>query len=314
MKPNIIPSCWSETDTLKTVMVCSPSTMDVPDKQTAKDVLWEKPVNQKKAAENHEELCEALESEGVQVINYGDHLPEDDLHVNKQLINRVFVRDLACVFGETIIPGEPGITMRKPEYVHSHNLMEQWFRESFKLEANNGMKALEYGDVIILNRDAIVVNVGLRTSILSIEKIKDHIHEAGFSEIGIIDLPRRADTLHLDMNLNVAGQNMVLSKSYVKFLPVFTLTEKDSRYEMFHHFLGRHGFDVHWTNKVTDTVADINFLNINPETILISNQRRKSIFRDHPALKKLKYIEVDVSELEKGGGGIRCMTLPLRRE
>ncbi|MGM7700444.1 arginine deiminase family protein [Pseudalkalibacillus sp. Hm43] len=310
---NITPSCWSETDTLKTVVLCPPAVLDVPDQQTATDVLWEKPVIQNKAIHNHNELCHALEEAGVEVINYSKYLSIDDFKVNEQLINRVFVRDLACVFGKTVIPGEPGITMRKPEYIHAHNLFEQWMGEQFDLEGNNGMKGMEFGDVLVLNRNAVLVNVGLRTSILSIEKLKGKIFEAGFSEIGVIDLPRRADTLHTDMNLNVAGPDLILSKCFVRFMPVLVLTEKEHRYEMFHTFVKHHGFDIHWTSKVTDTVADINFLNLDPETILISKQRRKSIFRDHPKLKKLNYIEIDVSELEKGGGGIRCMTLPLKR-
>lgn len=311
---NIDPSCWSETDTLKSVIICPPSVLDVPDMQTATDVLWEKPVIQKKAKENHKELCHALKEAGVEVINYSEYLSDEDFRVNEQLINRVFVRDLACVFGTTILPGEPGITMRKPEYIHSHRLMEKWFGDQFKLEANNGMKALEFGDVLILNRDAVIVNVGLRTSILSIERIKSKLFKAGFSEIGVFDLPRRADTLHTDLNMNLAGPDLILSKCFLRFLPVLIMTDGKNRYEMFHTFIKRHGFDVHWTSKVTDTIADINFLNIDPETILISKQRRKSIFKDHPKLKKLRYIEIDVAELEKGGGGIRCMTLPLRRE
>ncbi|MCF6136439.1 arginine deiminase family protein [Pseudalkalibacillus berkeleyi] len=311
---NIKPSCWSETDTLKTVIVCPPSILDVRDQQTAEDVLWEKPVNQKRATENHARLCRALEDAGVQVINYAKYLSVEDFHMNEQLLNRIYVRDLACVFGETILPGEAGISMRQPEYIHAHRLFKKWYEEPFKAEANNGLKALEFGDVMILNRDVVLINVGMRTSILSIEQVKGEIFKAGFSEIAIIDLPRRSDTLHTDMNLNLAGENMILSKCYLRYLPVLTMTEKASKHEMLHNLLKRHGFETHWTSKVTDSLADINFLNLDPETILISKQRRKSIFKDHPKLKKLKCIEVNVTELEKGGGGIRCMTLPLRRE
>ncbi|WP_231572599.1 arginine deiminase family protein, partial [Halobacillus sp. BBL2006] len=36
-------------------------------------------------------------------------------------------------------------------------------------------------------------------------------------------------------------------------------------------------------------------------------------FSHHPKLKNKRLIEVDVNELEKGGGGIRCMTMPIER-
>lgn len=311
---NIHPSCWNECDELKTVVVCSPSILDVPDQQTATDVQWEKAVKQNKARRNHEEMVRAMEEAGVTVIDYSVHLSQEDLKLNEQLLNRVFVRDLACVFGQTILPGSAGTSMRRPEYFQSHRLFQQWFNEdTFLIRANNNLKALEYGDVMILNKNAVFINTGIRTSIESIEALQCDLFEAGFSEIGIIDLPRRPDTMHLDMNCNVVGGDLVLAKSYMSYLPVQVRTEKTFHYQMAADFLKRHGFEVEWTSKIKHTVADINFLNLDPETLLISTKANKSIFKEHPKLKHKKLIEVDVDELENGGGGIRCMTLPLER-
>lgn len=308
------PNCWSEHGELEVVMLCAPSKLDVPDLKTAEDIQWMAPVNQEKAHENYAELRAALEDAGVQVIDYSEKLQENDRKLSEQLINRFFVRDLACVFGNKILPGEAGISMRRPEYVQAHLLMASWFSEDvFLLNANNDIKALEYGDVLILNKDAVFINIGMRTSIESIEKIKDYIFEAGFPEIGIIDLPRRGDTLHLDMNCNVANKDLIISKSYMRYLPVNILTKDQSRFDMTEQFLKRHGFDIYWINKY-ETIPDINFLNIDPETLLISKQAHKQMITNHPKLKKKKIIEVDVTELEKGGGGIRCMTLPFRRK
>ncbi|WP_226668782.1 arginine deiminase family protein [Metabacillus litoralis] len=307
------PSCWSEHGELEVVMLCSPSSLDIPDLKTAEDVQWSAPVNQSKAHENFNELKAAFETEGIQIIDYSEELTEEENRLSKQLINRFFVRDLACVFGDIIIPGEPGISMRRPEYIQSHLLMKKWFPEQFLINENNDVKALEYGDVLILNKDAVFINVGMRTSISSVERIKDKIFQAGFSEIGLIDLPRRSDTLHLDMNCNVANEDLVISKSYLRYFPVNVLTETESRYEMSEQFLNRHGFEVYWL-KNYETIPDINFLNINPETLLLSKQAHKQSIKSHPKLQKKNIIEIDVTELEKSGGGIRCMTLPLKRK
>ncbi len=313
-KMKINPNCWSEQDELKTVLVCSPSSLDVPDQQSADFVGWEKPVNQEKAQENFEGMVRAMEGAGVKVINYSEYLPAEAAALNKRLINRVFVRDLACVFGNTIIPGDAGTTMRSPEYHHCHQLFQSWFDEgTFSIKDNNSLKALENGDVFVLNKDAVFINTGLRTSIESIEAVKSKIFQSGFSEIGIIDLPRTGATMHLDMNCNVAGPGMLIAKSYMRLLPVQVITETTQYYMMAEDFLQRQGFDVLWTDKVKHTVADINFLNLDPETLLISTKANKSIVKDHPKLKNKHLIEVDVNELEKGGGGIRCMTMPLVR-
>ncbi|KGP91597.1 arginine deiminase [Pontibacillus chungwhensis BH030062] len=311
---DIKPNCWNEYDELKTVLVCSPSALDVADSQTATDVQWEKPVDQKKAHEHFHNLVHAMESHDIRVIDYSSYLSRQDAQLSQQLINRFFVRDLACVFGNTIIPGEPGTSMRRPEYIQSHFLFLDWFGpDRFKIQANNKGKAIEYGDLMILNKDAIIINTGLRTSYETIQAMKDHIFKAGFSEIGVIDLPRRPDTLHLDMNSNVAARDVFLAKSYMRYLPIQVLTDKHSSYQMMQEFLNRHEYDVEWTNDIKHTVADINFLNLDPETILISTKANKKILKNHPKLKKKKLVEVEVDELEKGGGGIRCMTLPFER-
>ncbi|MGR3765714.1 arginine deiminase family protein [Rossellomorea sp. NS-SX7] len=310
----IQPNCWSEHDELKTVVVCSPTTLDVPDQRTADYVGWERPVQQEKAHENHEAMIKAMENEGVQVIDYSHYLKGEHADLNPNLINRVFVRDLACVYGNTVIPGDAGATMRAPEYLHSHELFKEWFDEDvFQITANNEMKALENGDVFVLDNDTVFINTGLRTSIESLEAIQKWIFKAGFSEIGVIDLPRKGETMHLDMNCNVAGPDLLVAKSYMRLFPVQIVTEKGYTYSMTGDFLQRHGFEVLWTDNVKHTVADINFLNLNPETLLVSTKINKKILHEHPKLKNKKIIEVDVNELEKGGGGIRCMTLPMER-
>ncbi len=308
------PSCWSEHGALQTVLVCSPSVQSIPSLQVAENVQWNAPVQQDVAMENHHSLISVLKQEGVQVIDYALYLDLVTRQLNEQLINRFFVRDLACVFGNTILPGIAGTFMRRAEYDHVHKLLENWFPETFTKGVTKGVKALEYGDVLILNANAVFINIGMRTSLESVEQMMGHIFQAGFTEIGLISLPRRADTLHLDMNCNVAAEDVVIAKNYMYYLPVQVVNEEGVKgYDMTEKFLHRHGFDVYWLDKY-ETIPDINFLNINPDTLLISKQAHKQMLKSHPKLKNKRFIEVDVSELEKAGGGIRCMTLPLVRK
>ncbi|MFE6167344.1 arginine deiminase family protein [Viridibacillus arvi] len=307
------PNCWSEHEELEVVLLCAPSKLEVPKLKTAEYVGWSSSVNHAKAQQNFMEFKYTLENRGIKVIDYSEELTPDERNLSDQLLNRYFVRDLACVFGDIILPGEAAVSMRRPEYIHAHSLMEKWFPKTFLLHENDNVRALECGDVLILNRDAVLINIGMRTSKESVEKVKKKIFHAGFSEIGIIDLPRRSDTLHLDMNCNVANEDLLIAKSFVRYLPINVLTENASRFEMPEQFLKRHGFEVHWLDEY-NTIPDINFLNIDPETLLISKQAHKQMIKNHPKLQKKNMIEIEVTELEKGGGGIRCMTLPLRRK
>jgi len=293
-------------------MLCAPSKLDVPDVTIAENVGWSATVNHEKAMENFMELKTTLENVGVKVIDYSKELPNDVTTVSEQLINRYFVRDLACVIGNSIFLGEAGSSLRRPEYLHAHSLIEKWFPEK-TLKVKQLSAALECGDVLILNKDAVLINIGMRTTLEAVESIKDHIFQQGFSEIAIIDLPRRSDTLHLDMNCNVTNVNLVIAKNFIRYFPVHVFTAQTSRFEMPEQFLNHHGFDVYWLEKYK-TIPDINFINLNPETLLISKQATKQQWTKHPRLPKKNLIEIEVSELEKGGGGIRCMTLPLLRK
>ncbi|WLV24586.1 arginine deiminase family protein [Aciduricibacillus chroicocephali] len=314
MPYNIQPEVWSEHGELEIVFLCAPPIINISHSQTLEDVRWDSKVSHEKAYENFEAFKEVFRDAGVQIIDYAEHLSPEDLKLSDQLINRHFVRDLACVMGNTILPGEAGTFARRPEYLHAHLLMKDWFpEEKFLIHENDDLKALECGDIMPLNRNIVLINIGLRTSLESVIKIKERIYEAGFSEIALISLPRRMDTLHLDMALNVANPDLIVAKHFIQHLPVQVLTEKESRYEMSGEFFKRHGFEAHWLEKY-DTVPDINFIHLDPETLLMSKHANHKMLKSHPKMKNKRIVEVDVSELEKTGGGIRCMTLPLRRK
>ncbi|MFJ7406571.1 MULTISPECIES: arginine deiminase family protein [unclassified Lysinibacillus] len=306
------PSCWSEHGELTAVMLCAPSSLDVPDLKIAENVQWSAPVLHARAMENFMELKGTLQHAGVQVIDYSTELLADAQQLSEQLLNRYFVRDLACVFGNQMLSGEAGSSIRRPEYGHAHTLLEKWFPQNFKASKETG-DVLEFGDVMVLNKDAVLINIGVRTTKQGVERVKQRIFEAGFSEIGIIDLPRSSDTLHLDMNCNVANEDVVIAKSFMRYFPVYVMTASTTRFDMTEQFFNRHGFDIYWLEKY-NTIPDINFLNLNPETLLVSKKATKQQFKNHPKLQKKNIVEIEVTELEKGGGGIRCMTLPLVRK
>lgn len=305
-------NCWSEHEELKAVMLCEPSIFDVTDLKIAEDIGWNGTVSHKKAMENFMELKAALENQGVKVINYVNELANEQHLLSEQLINRYFVRDLACVIGNKMLPGNAGSSLRRPEYPLAHSLLAKWYPEQF-MSKQQPAHSLECGDVMLLNKDAVLINLGMRTTLEAIEGMKTYIFQQGFSEIAVIDLPKGNDTLYLDMNCNVANVNIVIAKSFVRYFPVQVFTAQSSHFDMVEQFLQRHGFEVYWLEKY-NTIPDMNFVNINPETLLISKQANKQQLLKHPQLQKKKLIEVEVTELEKGGGGIRCMTLPLVRE
>jgi len=196
------PNCCSEHEELKVVMLCAPS--DVPDLTIAENVGWDAAVNHVKAMDNFMGFKTTLENAGVKVIDYSEELSTDVKTVSEQLINRYFVRDLACVIGNSMFYGAVG-SLSKASGVSTCTLIIRKVVSGKKDKQPS--TALECGDVLILNKDAVLINIGMRTTLEAVESIKDRIFQEGFSEIAIIDLPRRSDTLHLDMNCNVTNAN-----------------------------------------------------------------------------------------------------------
>jgi len=314
LQPSLKPEVWNEHGELVSVLLCAPPLINISHSQTLEHVRWDAKVNHEKAYENFYAVKDVLRDAGVNIIDYAEHLTAEDRKLSNQLINRHFVRDLACVMGNTILPGEAGTFARRPEYVHAHLLMKDWFSEdTFLIHQNDDMKAFECGDIMILNRDAVLINIGMRTSMESIENIKQSIHCAGFSEIALISLPRQIATLHLDMALNVANRDLIVSKHFIQHLPVQVLTEKASRYEMSGDFFNRHGFDTYWLEEY-ETIPDINFIHLDPETLLMSKDANQQMIKKHPKLQHKRIVAVNITELEKTGGGIRCITLPIQRK
>ena len=103
------------------------------------------------------------------------------------------MRDLACVIGNRLLLGNAGTSLRKPEYPLAHSLLEKWFPQQWKANLRP-LHSFECGDLLILNKDAVLINLGMRTSIEAIESLKEGIFQEGFSEIAIIDLPKSNDT------------------------------------------------------------------------------------------------------------------------
>ncbi|MDD1501914.1 hypothetical protein PVA17_03915 [Lysinibacillus sp. CNPSo 3705] len=127
MMDSFQPNCCSEHEELKVVMLCAPS--DVPDLTIAENVGWDAAVNHVKAMDNFMGFKTTLENAGVKVIDYSEELSTDVKTVSEQLINRYFVRDLACVIGNSMFYGAVGSLLRRPEYPHAHSLLEKWFPE-----------------------------------------------------------------------------------------------------------------------------------------------------------------------------------------
>ncbi|MEC0090189.1 arginine deiminase family protein [Paenibacillus macquariensis] len=306
--------CFSEYDRLRTVALCRPSLVQVQTRNEAEYVCFREPVDPQIAVEAHQRLRESLESNGVHTIDFTSYFEDEERALSDQLVNRTYSRDVAGVIGNALLFGSAGVDVRKPDFQLAHSALRKAVGTSVISEVTSSIQSsLEFGDFLMLNRSAILINLGWRTSLDGVMNIKNLIFKSGFEQIGLISLPPDLTLPHLDVVCNVVGSHLFLASKFLRHVPVrIIMQDKEERYEMLPDFVARHGYHVRYLPENHDPLAYTNFINIDRSTVLASESA--VAIRDILADVQVDVQTVDITELEKGGGGIRCLTLPLCRD
>tara|TARA_B100000945_G_scaffold319602_1_gene327186 strand:+ start:2562 stop:3689 length:1128 start_codon:yes stop_codon:yes gene_type:complete len=216
----------------------------------------------------------------------------------------------------------------------------------------NDKLSLEGGDIFVLNRDVVMIGISERTSLEAIELIVPYIFEQTFKKVIAVNLPKERAMMHLDTIFTQTSHNeaiMFNSKDYnIKELEVFVATKGSNANKMikqnyrFFDVLKDFGFNLiscggsennfMLREQLTDGAnsfalepGKIIMYNCNYNTIkdLEKNNYKhissKSLYNDQLTFEKVLrsdskvVISIDGSELVKGRGGPRCMTLPIKR-
>ena len=117
--------------------------------------------------------------------------------------------------------------------------------------------------------------------------VKEQLDSLGYD---VIPVPVARKYLHIDVCINIIAKNTVI------ICPDILPEGVVARFE-------RRGFNMQYS-------ANIQSLGNGKVISSTTNTKVNQIMRD----LGLEVIEVDISEIVKGGGGIHCMTFPLVRE
>ncbi|MGM7723232.1 dimethylarginine dimethylaminohydrolase family protein [uncultured Metabacillus sp.] len=280
-KPEYIKtSCFSEYDTLKRVVLCSPEFMTIrePINETQKQYLKEN-IDTKLAMEQHQQFVETLQQNGIEVLL---------LPPLKKFPEQVFTRDIGFTLGNQVFVAEMAHDVRKGEERPFVDLLE---KEEMTYTNLIGDK-IEGGDVII-DRNTIYVGISNRTNETAIKHLQSLL-----PSFEVIAIPFTDTYLHLDCVFNILSPNEAL------IFPGEIEPEKGkilaSRYDLIE------------VSKEEQATLGTNVLSIGEKRV-ISLPINKQV---NQRLKERGYqvIEVDITEIIKSGGAFRCCTLPLVRE
>ncbi|HET9255726.1 MAG TPA: arginine deiminase family protein [Pseudonocardiaceae bacterium] len=226
--------------------------------------------------DQHASVVRALTAAGVRVV---------DIEPTENLPFQFFLRDAAMVIGSGLILGRMARAVRMSEPSVFATALSA--RSVIDVEVGQ----LEGGDIAV-TPDEVFVGLGERTDDRGYASLRDLLN--GTRRVTPIRLA--PDVLHLDVAANLLGPGVgVLHRpSIVGDLPE-SLREVD------------------WIEITDDEFAEqaANMLVLEPGVVMLDARHE----RLHNALtvRGFRCIVVQLDEITKVGGGVRCMTLPLVR-
>ena len=215
----------------------------------------------------------------------------------------------------------------------------------------NGL-SLEGGDIFVINRNIVLIGISERTSKEAIDLIVPYLFDQAFEQVIAVDLPKERTMMHLDTIFTQTSYNEGILFNHPNYnidqLNIYKATNDSKSKKLIKHkfnfidllndlefnLISCGGNDKNFQLREQLTDGANSFV-LEPGKILMYNCNQKTIselkkndykhitshlFYDNPLTfeKILRsdskvVISIDGSELVKGRGGPRCMTLPIKR-
>ncbi len=236
----------------------------------------------------HDEVARIYRENGVQV-NYVEEMDES-------CPNAMFCRDLVLGTPEGVIMARPGIAVRVPEVKYAAQAAAKLGVPIIKTV--NGTGTFDGACVFWIDRETVIFGTGTRCNQSGYDQVSEELYNMGVKNIYTLSIPRRLK--HLDGMLSIADHDVALAFSR-------------STPEIVYEALEKRGFRVLEipTLEERDNLA-ANLVALEPGKVLMP--------AGNPLTKKLlteagvECIEVDISEIKKGGGALHCITAFLKRD
>ncbi|MCQ2524235.1 MAG: arginine deiminase family protein [Lachnospiraceae bacterium] len=233
----------------------------------------------------HHVMTDILSKEGIEV----NYLTDPTLYWT----NLTFTRDVA------LMTPKGAILTRFAMYFHQG---DTYLTQKFLAEKNipiigaiQGKGTIEGGSFSMLDPHTAIVGRSVRINDEGIEQLRALLSYQGI-ELIVLDMP--AYYIHLDEAFVPLDRNKVLVSTFI--LPFWFLK-----------MLKERGYELIETDR-DDPMLTNNCIALEPGKVLFSEKGVKTMKNLEKA--GLDVIPVDISEINKLGGGIHCSTLPLLRD
>ncbi len=247
--------------------------------------------------------------------------------------NLYFTRDMAAVAGEKMIISVPYTRVRFRESVLQQALLlnAYYVDKDAYYDRSIASYNLECGDVLVLNEETLCVGVSERTSFEAVKVLAQRLFksESSFKQVLAVEIPQVRSCMHLDTVFTMIDYNkFVVYPGIIDSLKLTLLSK------------GQNGIDYHAEDdlhKALEKVMKADYIKLiasggtNPRysareqwndstnTLALApgsviTYDRNEITNELLDKEGIKVSTIPGSELVRGRGGPRCMSMPLYRE
>ncbi len=269
-------------------------------------------------------------------LSLTDYVNSDyPLYINP-IPNLYFMRDPAAVMGNGISINSMQTDARRREpmlikYIYEHNSLFK--KENLKMWYDYSIPhSMEGGDMLVLSKDIAAIGCSQRTSANGIERIARNLFNAedGFKEVLAVQIPPLRAFMHLDTVFTMVDYDkFTIYPGIQDKVKVYKLTPNGSKgikvtieedlVTALKKGLKLPAVDLIQSGGGDPVTAAREQWNDSTNTLAIApgvvvtysrNESSNEVLRKHG----IEVIEIEGSELVRGRGGPRCMSMPLIRE
>lgn len=232
----------------------------------------------------HDGLVAALRGEGVDVVDGGPMPP--------RLMNAVYVRDPMCVVRGGAVIGRMGPSMRRGEERYATQAVAALGMPILRTIQGTGM--LEGGTVVKLTPGVYAFGASIRCNPEGGRQLAEVLGPLG---VELIVVPLAGWSIHLDGHLSMVDRDKALCDA--RRLPYWFLER-----------LRELGIELIEVPPEEDWA--INGLAVRPGRLILSQGQPRTVER--LGRRGVEVVEIPYGEIQRGGGGIHCTTMELRRD
>ena len=285
-----------------------------------------------------EKMIEGIRTKEITIkhrISIMDMLENEYPFYTDPMPNILFQRDPFASIGNGVAINNMLTDTRQRETIFSeymfryHPLFEKE-NIPFYIKRNNRYNS-EGGDILVLNKNTLAIGISKRTDPRAIEKLANKLFKenSSFKTILAFNIPKTRAFMHLDTVFTQIDYGVfTIHPGILKELTIFELVNNNGKIKVskvvstLENILEKHLnrpiklVNCGGSDKITSGREQwndgANTLAIAPGVVIVYS--RNHVTNEILRSQGIKVLEIPSSELSRGRGGPRCMSMPLERE